>query len=156
MMPAGEPIACGLTSYDGSPTPGRAAGDSALNRNTAVLSLLLTLGMPGLALADDEFEDLEVTMEVLGSEAELDILINQMRGPSRSDAARDRIREVEFAEDAQRFEDLEAGEDGFYDDDLFRNDPLLEEDDFESLEGEDLDLDIPEVPEPESIDPMEE
>lgn len=127
-----------------------------MNRKTAILPLILLLGTPGLALADDEFEDLEVTMEVLDSEAELDILINQMRGPSRSDAARDRIREVEFARDAERFENLESGEDGFYDDDLFRNDPLLEEDDFESMEGEDLDLDEPLEPEPDYPDPVEE
>lgn len=115
----------------------------------AVLALLPVAAAPAYA---QEFEDLDVTMEVLDSEAELDVLVSQMRGPARSDADRDLGREGEedSASPSPFEENAAADDDGFDHDNIFRNDPLTREDDYESLEGEDQSLDLPaEMPDPD-------
>jgi hypothetical protein len=109
------------------------------------LSLLIALVLVPLAAGADEFEDLDVTMEVLDSEAELGVLMSQMRGPGRSDVDRQLGEEEEAAASSPSpfEENLLPTDDGFDHDNIFRNEPLTEEDDFESLEGEDLNLDLP-------------
>jgi hypothetical protein len=102
----------------------------------------LLLCLAGPVPAQDGNEDLEVTMEVLDSESEVGVLMKEMRGPDRSMRDPAPARPPAASEDDEKFDDLESRDDGFYSDELFRNDPLIEEDDFESLEGEDLDLDI--------------
>lgn len=106
---------------------------------------LIALLLAPFAVGADEFDDLDVTMEVLDSEAELDVLMSQMRGPGRSDVDRDLGDEEEEASSGlSPFEENPLpGDDGFDHDNIFRNEPLTEEDDFESLEGEDLNLDLP-------------
>jgi hypothetical protein len=115
-----------------------------------VLALAL---LPAAAIADD-LEDLDVTMEVLDTEGELDILVRQMRGPEHGDADRDLGEENERIKRESPFVDNEfIRDDDFERDNVFRKDPLTKEDDWESIEGEDLNLDLPE-PEPEVIDPV--
>jgi hypothetical protein len=106
---------------------------------------LIVLVLLPIAVGADEFEDLDVTMEVLDSEAELGVLMSQMRGPGRSDVDRELGEEEEAAASSPSpFEENPLPtDDGFDHDNIFRNDPLTEEDDFESLEGEDLNLDLP-------------
>ena len=120
---------------------------------TLLSALALALVPP--ALHEDEFEDLDVTMDILESESELDVLVSQMRGPERTEADRDLDREEEEEARESPFEENEfTVDDDFERDNLFRRQELTDEDDFESLEGEDLDLDLP-PPEPEPpIDPV--
>ena len=116
----------------------------------AALALLPVAAAPAYA---QEFEDLDVTMEVLDSEAELDVLVSQMRGPARSDADRDLGREgKEDASPSPFEENAAADDDGFDHDNIFRHDPLTREDDYESLEGEDQSLDLPaDMPDPDPL-----
>lgn len=111
---------------------------------------LIALGFAPLTVIADELEDLDVTMEVLDSEAELDVLMSQMRGPARSDA--DRKLGEENEPSGIRISPFESNplptDDGFDHDNIFRNEPLTEEDDFESLEGEEIEFDVPEPYEP--------
>ncbi len=114
---------------------------------------LIALGfIPLTVIADeqDELDDLDVTMEVLDSEAELDVLMSQMRGPARSEADRELGEENDpSGPGLSPFESNPLPtDDGFDHDNIFRNEPLTEEDDFESLEGEDLEVDEPTVVEP--------
>ncbi len=111
---------------------------------------LIALGFAPLTVIADELDDLDVTMEVLDNEAELDVLMSQMRGPGRSDADRDLGEEnATSGPDISPFESNPLPtDDGFDHDNIFRNEPLTEEDDFESLEGEDLEVDLPDPYEP--------
>jgi len=118
------------------------------------LIALLTLALLPPVIVADEFEDLDVTMEILDSESELDVLVSQMRGPERSGADRDLGEEEDEGEAKDSpFEENEfAADDDFERDNLFRRQGLTEEDDFESLEGEDQNLDLPPPPEPVPVD----
>jgi len=118
------------------------------------LIALLTLALLPPVIVADEFEDLDVTMEILDSESERDVLVSQMRGPERSGADRDRGEEEDEGEAKDSpFEENEfAADDDFERDNLFRRQGLTEEDDFESLEGEDQNLDLPPPPEPVPVD----
>ncbi len=114
------------------------------------LIALLTLALLPPVIVADEFEDLDVTMEILDSESELDVLVSQMRGPERSGVDRDLGEEEDEGEAKDSpFEENEfAVDDDFERDNLFRRQGLTEEDDFEDLEGEDQNLDLPPPPEP--------
>jgi hypothetical protein len=115
----------------------------------------LVLALVAPAVPADEFEDLDVTMDILESESELDVLVSQMRGPERTEADRDLGREEQEETRESPFEENEfTADDDFERDNLFRRQELTEEDDFESLEGEDLELDLPPPPEPEPVDPL--
>jgi hypothetical protein len=119
---------------------------------TLLSTLVLVLVAP--ALPADEFEDLDVTMDILESESELDVLVSQMRGPERTDADRELGREEQEETRDSPFEENEfTVDDDFERDNLFRRQELTEEDDFESLEGEDLNFDLPPPPEPEPAEP---
>ena len=113
----------------------------------------LALAFAPIPVVADEFEDLDVTMEVLDSESELGVLESQMRGPEGSEVDQELGREEESDTDTSPFEDNEfTTDDDFERDNLFRRQALTDEDDFESLEGEDLNLDLP--PPPEPVDPV--
>ncbi len=118
------------------------------------LIALLTLALLPPVIVADEFEDLDVTMEILDSESELDVLVSQMRGPERSGVDRDLGDEEDEgkAKDSPFEENEFAADDDFERDNLFRRQGLTEEDDFESLEGEDQNLDLPPPPEPVPVD----
>ena len=122
--------------------------DRNIDRPNLILMLML-LQLPIVVVAD-EFEDLDVTMEILDSESELDILVSQMRGPERSGTDRDLGKEESDDKASESpFEENEfTADDDFERDNLFRSQGLTEEDDFESLEGEDQNLDLPPLPEP--------
>lgn len=124
------------------------------NTDRPKLIALLTLALLPPVIVADEFEDLDVTMEILESESELDVLVSQMRGPERSGADRDLGEEDDKGEAKDSpFEENEfAADDDFERDNLFRRQGLTEEDDFESLEGEDQNLDLPPPPEPVPVD----
>lgn len=114
------------------------------------LIALLTLALLPPVIVADEFDDLDVTMEILDSESELDVLVSQMRGPERTGVDRDLGEEEDKGEAKDSpFEKNEfTADDDFERDNLFRRQGLTEEDDFESLEGEDQNLDLPPPPEP--------
>jgi hypothetical protein len=77
-----------------------------------------------------------------------------MRGPERTDADRELGREEQEETRDSPFEENEfTVDDDFERDNLFRRQELTEEDDFESLEGEDLNFDLPPPPEPEPAEP---
>ncbi|HNP37096.1 MAG TPA: hypothetical protein PKK10_14690 [Woeseiaceae bacterium] len=110
---------------------------------------------PGAAVADEELDDLDVTMEVLDDESEFSELANQMRGPDTSgiedftddsaDAADADVPgdDAEVNERPLFTDDRGAQGDGFDRDATLPEDQLRHEDDFEDDEGEDRDLDIP-------------
>ena len=127
-----------------------------LDPKTLLAALTLALA-PVVALADD-LDDLDVTMEVLDSEAELDVLVSQMRGPAESDAgresdaAKDRVTESAGATEDSTSPFRENREtDGFERELRGGESDLLHEDDFETDEGEDLELD--ELPKEDYVDP---
>jgi hypothetical protein len=105
------------------------------------------------ATAADELEDLDVTMEVLDSEEDLPILVSGLRGPASGgvDVSLGDER-VLVEKDPDPFADdvIKIG-DGFDRNATFREDELLQEEAFETAEGEDVDLDI--VMEDQSVPP---
>lgn len=122
------------------------------------LLAVLALTLAPLAVLADGLDDLDVTMEVLDSEAELDALISEMRGPAESDAGRESNAAQERAPGSRGGtrdgtspfrEDRET--DGFEREQRGGESDLLHEDDFETDEGEDLELD--ELPKEDYADP---
>lgn len=119
---------------------------------------VLALTLAPLAVLADDLDDLDVTMEVLDSEDELDVLVSQMRGPADSDAAReskgagDRAPESAGAgeDDSSPFRENRET-DGFEREQRGGDRDLMHEDDFETDEGEDLELD--ELPKEDYVDP---
>ena len=115
--------------------------------------LLAAMLLPLPALGQDEIGDLDVTMEVLDYEGEVDLLINEMRGPDTVGVDRDLGDEatgespaISAAErEADPFGDADERRDGFGRDETLPEDELATESDFEFAEGEDVDLD--ELPE---------
>jgi hypothetical protein len=121
-----------------------------MNRYSQLLPFLVLALMPAAVIAD-EFDDLDVTMEVLDSESEMTVLVKQMRGPDYGSVDRDLGREEdETAADSPFKENEFTKDDDFERDNLFRRQPLTQEDDFESLEGEDLNFDLPDPPDPDA------
>jgi|GEM_PF-1791575 len=118
------------------------------SRRLPVLLAALLLPLP--ALAQDEIGDLDVTMEVLDNEAEVDLLINEMRGPSTVGVDRDLGDEAtgespaisEAEREADPFGDADERRDGFGRDETLPEDALATESDWEFSEGEDVDLDM--------------
>ena len=132
---------------------------------TIALASLLVAPLP--ALADDELDDLDVTMEVVGDESELREFVSEMRGPdargidealadSDSGNAAGASTDAEPPEVAAQgpFADEESGGDGFDRDIVLPEERLPYEDDFANDEGEDLDLDM--LPEDEYFPANEE
>ncbi len=114
------------------------------------LPVLLAAMLPLPAFAQDEIGDLDVTMEVLDYEGEVDLLINEMRGPDSAgagsgfgDEATGDSPAIPAAErEADPFGDADERRDGFARDESLPEDDLASESDFEFAEGEDVDLDM--------------
>ncbi len=117
---------------------------------TVALGALLAAPLP--ALAENELDDLDVTMEVVGDESELREFVSEMRGPDArgiddtlADSDSDPGASVEVETPAATaegpFADEEAAGDGFDHDIVLPEERLPYEDDFAHDEGEDLDLD---------------
>lgn len=123
-----------------------------------LLAVLAVLGAPCAVLANDDLDDLDVTMQVLDSEAELDVLVSQMRGPGQSEQSAAGEDGTGGANGGAAPAEVEAGPfreqgdtDGFDRDRRAGEEELLLEDDWESDEGEDLELD--ELPKDDYVDP---
>jgi hypothetical protein len=102
-----------------------------------VLVLVLTPFAPAAARADD-WDDLDVTMEVVSDAKELDVMISEMDGPDEGAVEKEdsnRAVDGEFEEEME-----EARNDEFeHDESESEEDELEREDDFE--DGEDIDED---------------
>ncbi len=111
------------------------------------------LALTGIALssvktaADDDMDGLDVTMEVLDDEAEFDELASEMRGPNEDGLDKDDFEvdlgiEVEAADREPEYDfQVEVDKrDEFEDDQISDADKLRYEDEFEDLDGEDVDL----------------
>ena len=142
--------------------------------NILIASMVLTTtGMlPAVALAD--MDDLDVTMEVLDDIADIDGQVLVMRGPDGGEESdemesdEDEVREDDASETDERESEEEVRdemnealvrEDGFEDDDDFRNeedgDHTEDESDFD--DGEEIDEDeFDEIIEDEEMDEMHE
>lgn len=119
--------------------------------NSVLLRLVLTgLALsPGIATANEDLAGLDVIMEVLDEEADFDELASELRRPEYDglDMAyfEDDEREAAHAEDDARGEpgydfDAEIDErNEFEDDEMSARDELRYEDEFEDLDGEDVD-----------------
>lgn len=121
------------------------------HRNSLISGLVLTgLALsPGIAAAIEDLAGLDVTMEVLDEEAEFSELATELRRPDDGGLAMEYFesddQELAHAEDDARGEpgydfDAEIDErDEFEDDEISAKDELRYEDDFEDLDGEDVD-----------------
>lgn len=99
----------------------------------AITALTLVAFFPATARADDELEDLDVTMEVLDDLGDFDNRMSRMRGPDMAGVGEDDWEDAEVEE----FDDIVDEDDSAEDeDDDFGDDEMDDEMDDE-FEGED-------------------
>ena len=99
----------------------------------AVLLLTLVVYVPAPGLADER-EDLEATITVLDDPADLDDSMRQIKSPDVRD-----VEDEESDTEDSGDEPKETIDDGFELDDVYDDDEMVYEDDFE--EAEDIDED---------------